>query len=62
MENFKCADCPMRAKHDANPSSIAGRLWRWHINLCPGWKGYFNSLGPAEKSEIRQKYNFTKYR
>ena len=52
----------MRAKHDANPSSIAGRLWRWHINLCPGWKGYFNSLGPAEKSEIRQKYNFTKYR
>lgn len=52
----------MRAKHDAKPTSFVGRFWRWHINFCPGWKAYFNSLSDSEKEEIRKKYNFTKYR
>ncbi len=38
-----------------------GRFWRWHINFCPGWKGYFNSLDDEKKAELRAKYNFTKY-
>ncbi len=61
METYKCSQCPLRAKHDARPTSFVGRFWRWHINFCPGWKAYFNSLPDGEKEEIRQKYNFTKY-
>ena len=52
----------MRARHDAGPTSFVGRFWRWHINFCPAWKAYFNSLSDAEKNEIRKKYDFTKYR
>lgn len=61
MANHKCAACPIRAKYDAKPKSFMGRFWRWHINFCPGWKGYFNSLTEAEKESLRAKYNFTKY-
>ena len=61
MKTYKCATCPMRAKHDAKPTSFVGRFWRWHINFCPGWKSYFNSLSDVDKEDIRQKYNFKKY-
>lgn len=61
MENYKCADCPLRAKYEQNPKSFLGRFWRWHINFCPGWKSYFNSISPDEKKVLRSKYNFTKY-
>ena len=33
----------------------------WHINFCPGWKGYFTSLPEEEQKALREKYNFTKY-
>lgn len=59
--NYKCQTCPMRAKWEQSPRSLMGRFWRWHINFCPGWKGYFVSLSPEEQSEIRKKYGFTKY-
>lgn len=62
METYKCSTCPMRAKHDSKPDSFVGKFWRWHINFCPGWKAYFNSLSDSDKEAIRQKYNFTKYR
>ena len=52
METYRCSTCPMRAKHDAKPTSFTGRFWRWHINFCPGWKAYFNSLSDVEKEEI----------
>mgnify|MGYP003313576842 FL=1 len=61
MKNYKCANCPLRAKYEQNPKSLIGRFWRWHINFCPGWKGYFNSLTAPEKEELRAKYGFTKY-
>lgn len=51
----------MRAKYDKNPKSFMGRFWRWHINFCPGWKGYFKSLSDEEKQELREKYSFVKY-
>ena len=51
----------MRAKWEQSPRSLMGRFWRWHINFCPGWKGYFLSLSPEEQSEIRKKFGFTKY-
>lgn len=61
MADYKCANCPMRAKYEQKPKSFVGRFWRWHINFCPGWKGYFNSLTPEEKSALRDRYHFTKY-
>lgn len=51
----------MRAKYDKSPRSLMGRLWRWHINFCPGWKGYITSLSPEDQDSIRTKYNFYKY-
>lgn len=62
MANHKCAECPIRAKYDEKPTSFTGRVWRWHINFCPGWKAYFKSLSPAEQDEIRTRYSFTRYR
>jgi len=61
MADKKCADCKLRKKYDNNPKSFWGRLWRWHINFCPGWKSYFTSLPPQEKAELAAKYNFKKY-
>jgi len=51
----------MRAKYDQNPRSFLGRLWRWHINFCPGWKGYFKSLPDEEKAKLAEQYKFKKY-
>lgn len=57
MAESNCADCTLRAKYDEKPKSFAGRFWRWHINWCPGWKGYMKSLDEAERAEIKQQYN-----
>jgi hypothetical protein len=57
MEKHNCEECKMRAKFDRKPKSFAGRFWRWHINWCPGWKGYMNSLSDAEKNSLKEKYN-----
>jgi hypothetical protein len=35
-----CANCPIRAKAEARPRSLIGRIWHWHIKWCPGWKAY----------------------
>jgi hypothetical protein len=56
MEKHPCAECSIRAKYDRNPKSIIGRLWRWHISFCPGWKKYYASLNNEEKKELQQKY------
>ena len=37
METYKCSTCPMRAKHDAVPTSFLGKFWRWHIFPARGW-------------------------
>ncbi|MCR5408873.1 MAG: hypothetical protein K6E61_07215 [Bacteroidales bacterium] len=60
-QDYPCAHCPLRAKYDNNPKSLVGRLWRWHINFCPGWKAYFTHQSEAAKAELRKKYDFKKY-
>jgi hypothetical protein len=57
-----CVKCRFRAKYDENPKSLLGRIWRWHINFCPGWKGYFTSLSAEEKAKLAEQYKFEKYR
>ena len=61
MAEKNCANCGWRTRYDKNPKSFLGRLWRWHINFCPGWKGYFTSLSPEEKARLAGQYNFKKY-
>jgi hypothetical protein len=56
----KCGSCPWRAKYDNNPKSILGRLWRFHINFCPGWKSYMKSVPEADKIALIEKYNLKK--
>lgn len=56
-----CEQCKFRAYHDRKPQSVLGRLWRWHINFCLGWKAYFTSLSPEERQTLRDKYQFDKY-
>jgi len=60
MAKHNCEECSFRAKYDNNPKSILGRLWRWHINWCPGWKGYITSLPNEIKIELNDKYSINK--
>jgi len=62
MAEPKCATCAFRAKHDNNPRSILGRLWRWHINWCPGWKSYMKYVSPEERASLADKYDLKKYK
>lgn len=39
-----CANCPIRAKAEANPNTFLARLWRFHTRFCPGWKAYQKAL------------------
>ena len=55
-----CANCKLRANYEKNPKSLLGRFWRWHINFCPGWKGYLSSLSTEERAAVCEKYNFKK--
>jgi hypothetical protein len=52
-----CEKCKFRAKYDKNPKSFLGKLWRWHIGFCPGWKIYFKNLPEDQKPEIAEKYD-----
>lgn len=60
MALSKCGNCRFKAKYDADPGSIIGRLWRWHINWCPGWKAYIKSLPVDERARILDRYGLRK--
>jgi len=60
MAEPKCGTCWFRGNYDRNPKSILGRIWRWHINFCPGWKAYMNSLSEPEREKLRAQYNLKK--
>ncbi|NDV47885.1 hypothetical protein D0T49_12590 [Paludibacter sp. 221] len=60
MASHNCENCPIRAKYDKNPKSLVGRFWRWHINFCPGWKGFMNSLDEEQKQFYVDRYNLKK--
>jgi len=58
MSDSGCATCSFRARHDKSPTSFLGRVWRWHVNFCPGWKSYMKSLPDDEKKALVEKYAF----
>jgi hypothetical protein len=57
MPEPKCGSCGFRARYDNNPKSFLGRLWRWHIGFCPGWKAYMKSLSDEERGKLIAQYN-----
>lgn len=61
MAESNCANCAFRSKYDNNPRSFLGRIWRWHANFCPGWKGYMNSLESDERKSLAEKYSLKKF-
>ena len=61
MAKHNCENCSLRARHDKNPKSFIGRMWRWHANWCPGWKRYITSLPDEDRNRISRKYNMKKY-
>ena len=61
MAEQNCENCAWRAKYDANRKSLLGKLWRWHINFCPGWKAYMTALPAEDKTALAEKYDFKKY-
>lgn len=59
-KTYPCENCKFRAHYEKNQKSLLGRFWRWHINFCPGWKGYMNSLTEEEQNALREKYGIKK--
>ena len=62
MAKHNCEKCAFRAKYDNNPRSFLGRLWKWHIGWCPGWKRYMASLPGMKRTALAEKYDLKKYR
>ena len=62
MAKHNCENCNFRAKYDNNSGSFLGRLWKWHIGWCPGWKRYMKSLSGDERTTLAGKYDLKKYK
>jgi len=60
MAEHNCEQCGFRAKYDKNPKSFSGKMWRWHINWCPGWKGYMKSIPDDKRNELAEQYGLCK--
>ena len=56
MAESNCSNCKMRAKYDKKTKSLMGRIWKWHIKWCPGWKDYLKSLPDDEREIIQARY------
>lgn len=61
MASHNCESCKFRARHDNNPKSLLGRIWRWHASWCPGWKSYMKSLADEDRRRLAEKYGMKKY-
>jgi len=52
-----CEKCRFRGIYDKNPKSFLGRIWKWHIGWCPGWKSYLKSLSAEERDQLKKRYS-----
>lgn len=57
MSYSGCETCKFKGKYDENPKSFLGRLWRWHIKFCPGWRSYMKSLDNEKREAIAKHYH-----
>ncbi len=56
MADHNCKTCRFRGAYDNNPKSVLGRIWRWHINWCPGWKKYMAAQEAPDQARLAEKY------
>ena len=54
MKSFE--KCRFRGIYDKKPKSLLGRMWKWHIGWCPGWKSYLKSVSDEEREQLKQRY------
>ena len=59
-QKHNCDNCAWRAKYDARPRSLLGRLWRWHIRFCPGWKAYYSVQTEETRRQLATRYSLPK--
>jgi hypothetical protein len=52
-----CEKCRFRGIYDRNPKSLLGRIWKWHIGWCPGWRSYLRSLSAEEREQLKRRYS-----
>jgi hypothetical protein len=52
-----CEKRKFRARYDKNPRSILGRIWKWHIGWCPGWKAYLKAVDEEDRKKLREQYS-----
>jgi hypothetical protein len=52
-----CEKCRFRGIYDKKPKSFLGRIWKWHIGWCPGWKSYLKSLPDEERAKVVKNYS-----
>jgi hypothetical protein len=52
-----CENCKFRANYENNSRSILGRIWKWHIGWCPGWKVYLKSLSDDKRKKLTEQYS-----
>jgi hypothetical protein len=52
-----CENCKFRAKYDKKPRSLLGRIWKWHISWCPGWKAYLKSVSDEDRKRLIEHYS-----
>ncbi|MEH0019316.1 MAG: hypothetical protein V6Z89_06670 [Desulfobacter sp.] len=61
MKKHNCSTCGFRARFDRQPTSLLGRMWRWHANWCPGWSRYMKSLAGEERQRLARHYKMEKF-
>ena len=61
MAEPQCENCKFKARYDAKPKSLLGRIWKWHISFCPGWKAYIRSVTDEKREKLFEKYGSVKY-
>ena len=57
MSKHNCSRCAWKAKYDTQPRSLLGRIWRWHIGFCPGWKAYLAAQSEDERLKLMTQYS-----
>lgn len=61
MPAHQCEHCAFRATYDNNPRAFLGRLWRFHIRFCPGWRRYMDGLPEGERKGLAERYQQQRY-
>lgn len=60
MKKHNCESCKFRAIYETKPHSLLGRIWKWHIKWCPGWKSYTSSLDQDTLEKLQEDLRLNK--